>query len=141
LYRTDVNIADKFNNDSEPSPYLTLVKTFDIVEKEGWDAARIYCLLAFNVLKISDPQTTSLFDYADEQVLSFIKNEQRHSYKVVCTRPDCITKERNFTTTELDILYVYTGQYKFFFRNHVFTVLVIQKLKNLKPNILEYAKR
>jgi hypothetical protein len=107
LYRTDVKIAHKFNTAVEPSPYSTLVKTFDIVEENGWDAARIYWLRAFNVIKISDPQTISLFDYADEQVFSFLKSEQRHSYKTVCARPDCKGKERDFTATELNILYVY----------------------------------
>lgn len=110
MYRTDANIAEKFNNVPEPSPYLIFVKTFEIVEENDWDAARLYCLRAFNILKSSDPPTKDLFDYADGQVFSFIKSEQSHSYEVVCTRPDCIQKERNFKTVELNILYVYIGQ-------------------------------
>lgn len=104
MYRTDINLADRFNAESEPSPYVTLVKTFNIAEEEGWDAARIFCLIEFNVLTIFDSPRKDLFDFADEQVLSFIKNEQRHSYKLICTRPDCIKREQDFTTTNLDIL-------------------------------------
>lgn len=95
------------NNSTEPSSYTTLVKTFDMVENEGWDAARIYCLLQFNVLKLSDPQTIDMFSTVDEHILSFIKNEQRHSTTIICTRPDCISKERNLTSVDLEILYVY----------------------------------
>ena len=107
MYRTDVDIADKFNNAPGSSPYIILAKTFQIVEAENWDAARIYCLLEFGVLKKSDPPTINMFDYADEHVLAFIKNEQRHSYRVICTRADCVARERHFSTTELSILYVY----------------------------------
>ena len=67
----------------------------------------MYCLSKFNIIKPSDPKEISLFDYEDEQVFSAIKSEQRHSYTVVCTRPDCIEKERDFTTEGLSILYVY----------------------------------
>ena len=51
FYRTDVNIAQKFKNVQEQSAYLTFAKTFEIVEAEGWNAARIYYLPEFNVLK------------------------------------------------------------------------------------------
>lgn len=80
-----------------------------MVESEGWDAARIYCLLEFNIITRTDPAIINLFDNADEQVFHFIKNEQRHSVKVVCTRSDCVEKERCLTATDLNILYVSIG--------------------------------
>ncbi len=104
MYRTDSEIADEFNCAPETSPYSTLVKTFELVEKKGWDIARLNWLLSFNIVKPTDPQTISLFGSVDEQVFCFIKNLQRHSYETVCSRVDCTEKVINRTTTELNIL-------------------------------------
>jgi hypothetical protein len=103
LYRTDINIADEFDNASDTSPYSTLVKIFHIVEKEGWDAARISWLLTHRILKTSD-RKKSLFGSIDEQVFCFLKQAQRHSVKIECSRLQCKEKQRNYTTTELDLL-------------------------------------
>ncbi len=103
IYRTDINIAVEFESAPNSSSYSTLVKIFRIVETEGWDAARIAWLLHFNLLKSTDRQPISLFGSPDAQVFSFVKDEQRFSYTCSCTRPDCIQKERIFTSTELEI--------------------------------------
>jgi hypothetical protein len=86
------------------SPYSTLVKVFSIVEKEGWDAARISWLLNFNILKSTDRQPKSLFGSVDNQVFCFIKDAQRYTRKITCSRLDCTERERNYLNTELDIL-------------------------------------
>ncbi|CAF3432704.1 unnamed protein product [Rotaria socialis] len=103
LYKTDVSLAGELDDAPQSSPYSKLVETFKIVEKEGWDTARIYWLLTFNILKRSDRRLKSLFGSVDEQVFCFLKNEQRHSNKIICTRPDCKEKERFYSTTELSI--------------------------------------
>jgi len=54
VYGTDADVADEFINPRSTSPYTTLVKVFQIVEEEGWDAARISWLLTHHILKTSD---------------------------------------------------------------------------------------
>ena len=83
---------------------MTLVKTFNLVEKEEWDAARIYWSLTLNLLKKSDRQSKDLFGSVDEVVFSFVKNAQRHSNDIICSRSDCTEKQRNYVSIELDIL-------------------------------------
>jgi hypothetical protein len=103
LYRTDIEVADELDHAPKTSPYSTLVKVFQLVEKEGWDTARISWLLNFNLLKPTDRQPKSLFGSVDEQVFCFIKNQQRHSNKITCSRPDCKQRVRNYSTPELRI--------------------------------------
>ncbi|CAF1491231.1 unnamed protein product [Adineta steineri] len=102
LYKTDLNISEEFKDAPETSPYSTLVKTFEIVEKEGWDAARISWLLTFDLLKTSD-RKKNLFGSVNEQVFCFVKYLQRYSIEIECTRPQCKRKTRIETTTELNI--------------------------------------
>ena len=104
IYMTDEIISSEFKEAAESSPYATLVKTFNIVEKEGWDAARIYWLLKFEILKKSNQKFNDLFGSVDELVFSFVKKQQRHSNEIICSRPDCTKRERKVTSTELDIL-------------------------------------
>lgn len=103
IYKTDIDFAGEVDDAPPSSPYSLLMKTFNIVEKEGWDAARIYWLLKLNILKPSDKQPKSLFGSVDEEVFSFIKQQQRHSTTIACARVDCIQRERNFSTTEITI--------------------------------------
>ncbi|CAF4161376.1 unnamed protein product, partial [Rotaria sordida] len=57
-----------------------------------------------NVLfKATDQKPKDLFGSVDELVFSFLKNQQRHSNEILCSRPDCPKKERKCTSTELDI--------------------------------------
>ncbi|CAF1118318.1 unnamed protein product [Rotaria sordida] len=104
VYKTDINLADEFDNAPESSPYSTLVKTFQLVEEKGWDTARIYWLLTYNILNPSDQQPKSLFGSIDEQVFSFIKQRQRYSSTITCSRPDCKDKQRDYLMTELSLL-------------------------------------
>ncbi len=103
IYRTDINISEEMKNAPETSPYSRLVRTFRIVENEGWDAARISWLLTHRILKTSDREK-SLFDSVDEQVFSFSKCAQRHSRSIEYSRLLCKERKRNYTTTEIDIL-------------------------------------
>ncbi|CAF1408549.1 unnamed protein product [Rotaria magnacalcarata] len=103
IYVTDETISSELKEAAESSPYATLTKTFNIVEKEGWDAARIYWLLKCNILKTTGRLTRDLFGSVDELVFSFLKSRQRHSNEIICSRPDCTKKERKCTSTDLDI--------------------------------------
>ncbi|CAF3280764.1 unnamed protein product [Rotaria socialis] len=51
IYVTDEIISSELKEAAESSPYATLIKTFNIVEKEGWDVARIYCSTDENIDK------------------------------------------------------------------------------------------
>ncbi|CAF4565775.1 unnamed protein product, partial [Rotaria socialis] len=103
LYKTDNKVASEFDDAPASSPYSTLVKTFQLVEKDGWDTARIYWLLAFNILKQTDCKPKNLFGSLDERVFSFLKRQQQYSTTVTCSRLDCTDKERILSTTELGI--------------------------------------
>ena len=104
MHRTDINIAAEFESAPRTSSYSTLAETFRIVETDGWNIARLNWLLHFNLLKPTDRQPISLFGSVDEQVFCFLKDEQRYSYTCTCSRPDCVERERVYTTTELDLL-------------------------------------
>lgn len=101
---TDEDVSFEIKEAPASSSYATLVKTFNIVEKDGWDAARVYWLLNFKVLKTTEQKSKDLFGSVDELVFSFLKDRQRYSSDIICLRPDCIRKERKVTSTELDIL-------------------------------------
>ncbi|CAF1401383.1 unnamed protein product [Rotaria magnacalcarata] len=103
IYVTDEIISSELKEAADSSPYATLTKTFNIVEKEGWDAARIYWLLKCNILKTAGRLTRDLFGSVDELAFSFLKSRQRHSNEIICLRSDCPKKERKCTSTELDI--------------------------------------
>ncbi|CAF1135500.1 unnamed protein product [Adineta ricciae] len=102
MYQVDINMRDETDNTLPSSPYSTLLSTFRIVEKEGWDAARISWLLKFNLLKTSD-RTKSLFGSVDELVFCFLKNSQRHSTTITCTNPDCTKRKRVISSTEIGL--------------------------------------
>jgi len=104
IYRTDVQIAAEFDSAPSSSPYSTLVEVFRTVETDGWDAARIRWILYLNILRPTDKQPISLFGSVDERVFSFIKDAQLYSRQTTCERVDCPRRQRNFTSTELDLL-------------------------------------
>jgi hypothetical protein len=104
IYKTDDNVANNFRTAQKSSPYLKLIDTFALVEKEGWDIARLYWLRRWNILKVPGRQPTSLFGFVDEFVFNFLKIEQRYSIKITCTRYDCPRQQHNNSSTELDIL-------------------------------------
>ncbi|UJR12328.1 hypothetical protein I4U23_016505 [Adineta vaga] len=100
LTLTYTNMRDEMENALPSSPYSILLSTFRIVEKEGWDAARISWLLKFNLLKTSD-RAKSLFGSVDELVFCFLKNSQRHSTTITCTNPDCTNRKRVISASEI----------------------------------------
>ena len=104
IYKTDVAIAAELDYAPSTSAYSTLVQIFGIVDTEGWDAARISWALQFHILRSTDKQPKSLFGSVDERVFRFIKDAQRHSKQITCERADCPRRQRNCTSTELDIL-------------------------------------
>ncbi|CAF1533686.1 unnamed protein product [Adineta ricciae] len=102
IYRVNDFVCEEMNDALGTSPYATLVKTFRIVDKDGWDAARISWLLHFNLLKTSD-RTKSLFGSVDEIVFCFLKNTQRHSTTITCTNPHCTQRKRVISSTEIGL--------------------------------------
>jgi hypothetical protein len=104
LYRTDLAIAHEFDKAPEASPYAMLAETFVIVEKSGWDAARINCMHKYGLLKTTDRQPKSLFGSVDESVLCSIKKQQRYTETITYMRPDYTQQKRNYSWTELNIL-------------------------------------
>lgn len=100
----DETISSELKEAPELSPYTTLINTFNIAEKEGWDVARIYWLMECKILKTTDRLPKNMFGSVDELVFSFLKSQQRHSNEIICSRPDCPKKERKYASTELDIL-------------------------------------
>jgi hypothetical protein len=54
VYRPGINVVDEFDNAPNTSLYSTLVEVFHIVEKDGWNSARIGWLLTHRILKTSD---------------------------------------------------------------------------------------
>ncbi|CAF3804981.1 unnamed protein product [Rotaria sp. Silwood1] len=103
VYETDINVAEELKKASESSSYATLIKTFDLVKTEGWDSARIFWLRAFNILKKYDKQPKSLFSSVDETVFKFLRTQQRHITKITCSRSDCAQRERDCSSTEIDM--------------------------------------
>lgn len=104
IYVTDETISSEFKEAPESSPYSTLVKTFNIVETEGWDAARIYWLINFNILKTNHGKSKDLYGSVDEVVCNFLKILQSYTTDIICSRSDCVQKQRKTTSAELCIL-------------------------------------
>jgi len=105
LYRTDIDISDEFNNAPSGSPYSILVDTFSLVEKEGWDTARLSWLLTHGILKTSNREK-DLYGSVDVQVFCFLKYAQSYSCEIECSRLQCKNRKSIFTTTQLNILLV-----------------------------------
>lgn len=104
-YRTNINIqqqiTSKILDEMEP--------TFALVETEGWDAARIDWLKRHDQLQIvqspglNEVITSDNYGSLDERVFCFIKELQRYSSSIKCTRPECEEKVRRVSNTELSI--------------------------------------
>lgn len=103
LYKIDFDLAGELEEAPQSTPYSILFKTFKLVEEKGWDSARLFWLLKFNILKRSDRQLKSLFGSIHEEVFTFLKYQQQYSSKIICSRPDCKQKERSFSTNEITI--------------------------------------
>lgn len=101
LYRTDVTFTQDILDAPGDSPCVLLRKTFDLVETEGWDIARIFWLLTNNRIKKSGRKIKNIFGSLDENVFRTIKRQQRYSFTKVCSRPECKQKKRTTINTEL----------------------------------------
>ena len=103
LYKTDEEVAEAIDVDDPKSPYSILRQTFQYVDTDGWDVARIYWLLTNKILKPSDRNMKNLFGSMDENVFRFVKEKQRYARTVLCTREECRRKKRIIENTELFI--------------------------------------
>lgn len=103
IYKTDLDLADIFDNAPASSAYSTLAEVFRIVETEGWDTARLTWLHVNGLLKMFARQE-NLFGSLDTYVFRFIKEEQRYSYETDCSRLQCKVKNDQSSSTELVIL-------------------------------------
>ena len=54
VYKTDIHVASEFDNAPSTSSYSTLAKAFQMVETDGWDTARLFWSMHFNILKQTD---------------------------------------------------------------------------------------
>ena len=70
-------MAEAIDVDDPKSPYSILRQTFQDVDTDGWDVARIYWLLINKILKPSDRNMKNLFGSMDENVFRFVKEQQR----------------------------------------------------------------
>ncbi|CAF1504788.1 unnamed protein product [Adineta ricciae] len=102
IYKTDLDLADIFEDAPSTSPYSSLARVFRIVDTEGWDIARLTWLYINGILD-KFARKENLFGSIDAQVFHFIKEEQRYSYETVCSRPQCKLKNRHSSSTELVI--------------------------------------
>ena len=104
LYRTNDHIFDELKNQSIDSPFCSLLTVFLLVDKEGWNAARTHWISINNLIKNSTQNKIDMFSSVDQQVFDFIKEAQRHSSEIICSRHDCAEKIRKLSTTEISIL-------------------------------------
>ncbi|CAF2096636.1 unnamed protein product [Rotaria magnacalcarata] len=103
IYQTDTDIEGEIDESPRSSQYSILAQTFKLANREGWDAARIYWLLNHNILKRTDRKEKSLFGAVDEQVFSFLREQQKYTGRITCSRSDCIKRVRQVSSTELMI--------------------------------------
>jgi hypothetical protein len=67
-----------------------LLKTFDLVEKKGWDVARLYWVTVHsNYLKDKRRAHINLHATADTNVFQYVREVQKYVTKSTCTCTDC----------------------------------------------------
>jgi hypothetical protein len=103
IYKTDLDLADIFDDAPASSEYSTLAEVFGIAETESWDIARLTWLHRNGILE-KFARKKNLFGSLDTQVFQFIKEKQRYSYETECSRLQCKVKNRHSSSTELVIL-------------------------------------
>jgi hypothetical protein len=101
LYRMEITIEEAMSQAPQGSPYALLRRTFQYVQANGWDTARIFWLLSNRILKPTDRKIKNLFGSLDTNVFRFIKQTQRYSRKATCARANCPHRERLLINTEL----------------------------------------
>jgi hypothetical protein len=101
MFRTESNIQNIILN-SGREPFLSLRKTFALVESDGWDEARLYWLATKGLLSRQQSSRLNVYGSVDGNVLRFIKNPlQLYEKKSVCSRQNCPTRERNIINGDL----------------------------------------
>jgi hypothetical protein len=68
-----------------------LLKTFDLVENQGWDIARIYWISIHSTGSSRNDinQHHDLFTTADNNVFQYVRDLQKYVIKSTCTSTDC----------------------------------------------------
>jgi hypothetical protein len=103
MFRTKLNIQNIILN-SENEPFLSLRKTFALVESGGWDEARLHWLTTHGLLDHQQSNEYNLYGSVDRNTVRCIKNPvQLHKSKSVCSRQDCPTRERTIKNSNLAI--------------------------------------
>jgi len=68
-----------------------LRKTFDLVERKGWDLARLYWITVNSVYSKPEPKCAhiDLYGTADTNVFQFVREIQKYVIESRCTCTDC----------------------------------------------------
>lgn len=100
MFRTESNIQNIISN-SDKEPFLSLRKTFALVESDGWDEARLYWLTSHDLLTHQQSNKHNVYGSIDANVLRFVKNPvQLYKNTSVCSRQDCQTRERTIINSD-----------------------------------------
>ena len=85
IFRTESNIQNVISN-SDKEPFLSLRKTFALVESDGWDEARLYWLTSHDLLTHQQSNKHNVYGSIDANVLRFVKNPvQLYKNTSVCS--------------------------------------------------------
>jgi len=103
LFQTD-SIMHELIDKMSTEPYTSLRATFELVDSEGWDSARLYWLLVHKRLDPFSNSLQSMFGSMDQNVYQFIKGLQRYSVSSLCSRLECPERKKRGFCTELSTL-------------------------------------
>ena len=73
MFRTESNVQNIILN-SRKEPFLSLRKTFTLVESDGWDEARLYWLDTQGLLSRQQSNNLNVYGSVDGNALRSIKN-------------------------------------------------------------------
>ncbi|CAF1535171.1 unnamed protein product [Didymodactylos carnosus] len=111
LYYAYVSYSCQFRAlfDRETKPiYSNLCKTFQLVESDGWDTARLYSLTIHKRLDSSTANGNNqynLFDTVDENVFRYIRTMQEYENPSECLCEDCLRRTRTLISTDIALNY------------------------------------
>lgn len=101
MFRTESNIKSVISK-SDKEPFLSLRKTFELVDSEGWDEARLYWLMINGLLSPKQFNYYNSYGSVDGNALRFIKSYlQLYESRSICSQKDCPMRERKTTSTEI----------------------------------------
>jgi hypothetical protein len=80
-----------------------LKRTFDLVETQGWDIARIYWV-SIHTNNSDRTQHHDLFATADTNVFQYVRELQKYVMKSKCKSPDCPKPERVLHSVDIAML-------------------------------------